>query len=339
MPAQETRRTAPLLRETAAEDFTLTYVTRGDLRLTKKISCTYVPIRKESLSFAVNGEFVDEMYVKAGDTVKKGQLLGQLRLDGVNDRIEECEYTIRTLKLRLSQQEEARALALERADARFGGDEAARRSARDAVNADYDARRQSVEDSLGIQTLRLETLKKQKAQRQLFSPIDGTVTYVKQYKESSITSETERAVTVVDSTMSLFMANTEYWDALLVGTQVTITVSKAEYAATVADEAALGLPVTAHTPGEKGTLYFTLDQPALELEDNDRGSMTITLDGRDDVLMVNKKAISRAAGETIVYYQDAEGMKTYKPVELGLYADGYYEVLSGLSEGEAVIAG
>ncbi len=339
LPAQETRRTAPLLRETAAEDFTLTYVTRGDLRLTKKISCTYVPIRKESLSFAVNGEFVDEMYVKAGDAVKKGQLLGQLRLDGVNDRIEECEYTIRTLKLRLSQQEEARALALERADARFGGDEAARRSARDAVNADYDARRQSVEDSLGIQTLRLETLKKQKAQRQLFSPIDGTVTYVKQYKESSITSETERAVTVVDSTMSLFMANTEYWDALPVGTQVTITVSKAEYAATVADEAALGLPVTAHTPGEKGTLYFTLDQPALELEDNDRGSMTITLDGRDDVLMVNKKAISRAAGETIVYYQDAEGMKTYKPVELGLYAEGYYEVLSGLSEGEAVIAG
>lgn len=339
LPAQETRRTAPLLRETAAEDFTLTYVTRGDLRLTKKISCTYVPIRKESLSFAVNGEFVDEMYVKAGDAVKKGQLLGQLRLDGVNDRIEECEYTIRTLKLRLSQQEEARALALERAGARFGGDEAARRSARDAVNADYDARRQSVEDSLGIQTLRLETLKKQKAQRQLFSPIDGTVTYVKQYKESSITSETERAVTVVDSTMSLFMANTEYWDALPVGTQVTITVSKAEYAATVADEAALGLPVTAHTPGEKGTLYFTLDQPALELEDNDRGSMTITLDGRDDVLMVNKKAISRAAGETIVYYQDAEGMKTYKPVELGLYADGYYEVLSGLSEGEAVIAG
>ena len=338
LPAQETRRTAPLLRETAAEDFTLTYVTRGDMRLTRKISCTYVPIRKESLSFAVNGEYVDEMFVKPGDAVMKGQLLGQLRLDGVNDRIDECEYAIRTLKLRLSQQEEARALALERADAR-SDDEAARRSARDAVNADYDARRQSVEDSLGIQTLRLETLKRQKAQRQLFSPIDGTVTYVKQYKESTVTSESERAVTVVDSTMSLFRATTEYWDALPVGTQVMITVRKTEYAATVADEAALGLAVTAHTPGEKGTLYFTLDQPALELEDNDRGSTTITLDGRDDVLMVSEKAVSRAAGQTIVYYQDAEGMKTYKPVELGLCAGGYYEVLSGLSEGEAVIAG
>lgn len=108
LPAQETRRTAPLLRETAAEDFTLTYVTRGDMRLTRKISCTYVPIRKESLSFAVNGEYVDEMFVKPGDAVMKGQLLGQLRLDGVNDRIDECEYAIRTLKLRLSQQEEAR---------------------------------------------------------------------------------------------------------------------------------------------------------------------------------------------------------------------------------------
>ncbi len=339
LPAQETRRTAPLLRETTVEDFALTYVTRGDMRLTKKISCTYVPIRKESLNFAVNGESVDEMYVKPGDAVTKGQLLGQLKMDGVDDRIDECEYAIRMLKLQLSQQEEERALALERADVRSGGDEAARRSARDAVNADYDARRQSVEDALSIQTLRLETLKSQRTQRQLFSPIDGTVTYVRQYQESSVTSFAERAVTVVDSTMSLFKASTEYWDALPVGTQVTITVRKTEYAATVADEASLGLEVTEHTPGEKGTLYFTLDQPALELEDNDRGSTTITLDGRDDVLMVNEKAISRAAGQTIVYYQDDEGMKTYKPVELGLCAGGYYEVLSGLSEGEAVIAG
>lgn len=339
LPAQETRRTAPLLRETAAEDFKLTYVTRGDMRLTRKISCTYVPIRKESLSFAVNGESVDEIFVKPGDAVVKGQLLGQLKLDGVNDRIDACEYTIRTLKLQLAQQEEARALDLERADVRGGADAEARRSARDAVNADYDARRQSVEDALGIQTLRLETLKRQKAERQLFSPIDGTVTYVRQYQDSSVTSTTERAVTVVDSTMSLFKASTEYWDVLPVGTQVTITVLKVEYAATVADEASLGLPVTEHVPGEKGTLYFTLDQPALELEDNDRGSTTITLDGRDDVLMVSEKAISRAAGETIVYYQNDEGMKTYKPVELGLCAGGYYEVLSGLSEGEAVIAG
>lgn len=339
LPEQETRRTAPLLRETTVEDFKLTYVTRGDMRLTKKVSCTYVPIRKESLSFAVNGESVDEMFVKAGDTVTEGQLLGQLKLDGVNDRIDECEYTIRTLKLKLTQQEEARALALERADVRSGSDEAARRSARDAVNADYDARRQSVEDELGLQELQLETLKRQLAQRQLFSPMDGTVTYVRQYQDSSVSSATERAVTVVDSTMSLFKASTEYWDALPAGTQVTITVGKVEYAATVADEASLGLEVTEHTPGEKGTVYFTLDQPAVELEDNDRGSTTVTLDGRDDVLMVSEKAISRAAGQTIVYYQDDEGMKTYKPVELGLCAGGYYEVLSGLSEGEAVISG
>lgn len=167
------------------------------------------------------------------------------------------------------------------------------------MNADYDARRQSVEDSLGIQTLRLETLKRQKAQRQLFSPIDGTVTYVKQYKESTVTSESERAVTVVDSTMSLFRATTEYWDALPRGHAGSDHRAQDGIRRHRGRRGALGLAATAHTPGEKGTLYFTLDQPALELEDNDRGSTTITLDGRDDVLMVSEKAVSRAAGRRL----------------------------------------
>ena len=81
-----------------------------------------------------------------------------------------------------------------------------------------------------------------------------------------------------------------------------------------------------------------LKNPTFDLEDGDRGTLTLTLDSREDVLMVPESAVTTANGESIVYYQDAEGMKAYKPVETGLVANGMVEILSGLSEGESVIA-
>ena len=39
----------------------------------------------------------------------------------------------------------------------------------------------------------------------------------------------------------------------------------------------------------------------------------------------------------IVYYQDANGLKAYKEVEIGLTADGMVEIVSGLTEGESII--
>lgn len=339
LPAVEVRRTAPILRQTEQEEFSLSYVTRGNMSLTKKISCTYVPIQKASIYFQLAGETVDEFFVNVGDFVHAGDLLGQLKLNGVNETIVSCESSIRKLKVRIAHTENNRALDIQKQHILYGADAEALEKALESVNAQYDASLQSLNDSLMLEELRLSSLLESRAMRQLFAPIDGTVTYVRKYQEGSVTSLNERAVTIADSTMSLFTCNTEYWEYFHVGDPVTITLRKIDYEAVVADETALGLPAEERIPGKKAKLYFTLVTPALDLEDNDKGSLTLELDSRTDVLRVSESAVSRANGQTIVYYQDEEGMKAYKNVELGLNAEKMYEVLSGLDEGEAVIVG
>ena len=339
MPPEDERRTAPVMRETQAEEFELAYVSRGDLSLTRKISCTYVPIQKVNLYFQIAGEAIDDFAVQVGDNVKKGDLLGQLKMDGVDEQITDCERGIARLNAQLNHVEQDRALAIREKALLLSGDPDRLRDALKEVRSSYDARRQGIEDSLTVASVRLDALMTARAARQLYAPIDGTVTYVRKYQDSSVSSLTEKAVTIADSTMSLFVATTDLWDRFHPGDNVVITLHKNDYEAVVADEAALGLTPAAREVGKKAPVYFTLVTPAFDIEDNDKGSIILELDSRTDVLRVNEKAISRANGQTIVYYQDEEGMKTYKPVEIGLNAEGQFEVLSGLTEGEAVIVG
>ena len=336
LPEEEVRRTTPVIEASSGETFTFQYCTRGDIEQIKKFSATYVPIQKLSLYFGVAGEYVDEIYVKVGDSVTEGQLLAQLKLEGAQSSIDACERQIAKLEVQIRQSEENRELAIKKAELTYS-DKEELAEALDAVNASYDSTLQSLNDSLSVARLKLTTLKENLELRRIYAPIDGTITYVRKYTESTLSTLTDKAITVSDSTMSLFMINTEYWNVMPVGLEVTITVKKVEYEAVVADPAVLGIEVPEYVEGEKAKVYLTLKNPAPDLEDNDKGSFSILLDARYDVLRISDKAISTAGDDYIVYYQTDEGGKSYKTVKLGFHADGMYEVLEGLNEGDAVI--
>ena len=208
----------------------------------------------------------------------------------------------------------------------------------DAVNAQFDAQKQALTDSRDIVRMRLEEDQARLDQRQLRAPIDGTVTYLRKFKEGDVSTVGERMVTVADSTLSLFRAETEYWDRFHPGDGVIVTAKKTDYAAVVMSEAELGLEKAEKTPGKKAYVYFALNEPTFDLEDNDRGTVVLTLDTREDVLCVPSGAVSVINGETVVYYQDENGVKAFKRVEAGLTANKMTEIISGLEEGELVIA-
>ena len=58
--------------------YQLSQVMEGDLADVAQVSCTYKPAKKESLSFAVGGVSIDQVYVTQGQQVKKGTLLATL---------------------------------------------------------------------------------------------------------------------------------------------------------------------------------------------------------------------------------------------------------------------
>ncbi|MBQ5770956.1 MAG: efflux RND transporter periplasmic adaptor subunit [Clostridia bacterium] len=339
LPKEEIRRNAPLLVETESEKFKLSYVTRGDLKVTSRVSCTYVPIQKINMTFGVSGEYIDEIYIQVGDIVKKGQVLGQLRMDGVEETIKDLNFSIDSAKLSIEQLNENRVLEIERTKLVHASDPEKMQKSLDEIEKNYALSIKTQQDAIFLYEMELQSAYELKRKRQLISPIDGTITYVRKYTESSVSDENERAATVVDTTMSLFSASSDKWDLFSVGDTYTITCKKTEYEATVIDPYAYGIDPGKREIGTRANVYLTLSTPSLKLEDNDKGTLELVLDSRTDVLIVHEDAISSADGEAIAYILGKDGMKTYKKVKVGLKAGKYYEVLEGLEEGEEVIVG
>ena len=338
LPEEEEIRTAPLLRDYEREEYEMALVERGDLTLVEKVTCKYVPVQTEALSFALGGEYVDRMMVQVGDSVEEGQLLGQLQLGDLEERVSAAKGAIEELELRSAYVEELYQIELRRhALDSEGMDVQARRDSLDALEKDFAARRRQLEDALELQQMTLEALEKSLDERQIRAPFSGTVTYVRKYKEGDMCSFGDNAVTLVDSTMSLFRAETKYWDRFHEGDEFEIMVKKVPYVIVVASEEALGLPEQKKETGSQAYVYFVLKEASFELSDGDYGTIELIRDQRLDVLHVPSKAVLNAGDRQLVYYQREDGMKGYKEVETGITVNRRTEILSGLSEGESII--
>lgn len=340
LPQEEAIRTAPVLREYEQETYETVTVLRGDLIRTDRISAKYVPVQKQSVAFALLGEYVDQIYVQTGDSVSKGQLLGQLELGDLEENISAAEDQVGELELRLSFLEQEYELALRRHEVEAEGldHESAAKSLK-ALEEQFEERRQSLNDQLSLKNISLESLKEKLAQRQIRAPFAGTVTYVREYEQGHITAYAETAVTIADSTVTLFRADTMNWNVFKEGDIYDITVGNDTMSLEVVAEESLGIEAKEKVEGKKAYVYFKLTEPNPGLEEGNHGTIELELDRREDVLYIPSSAIKTAGDMYLVYYQREDGMKGYKEVEPGVTIGKFTEILSGLEEGEAIIAG
>ena len=338
LPEEETVRTAPVIRTYQRPEYELVEVQRGDLIQTAKITCRYVPVQTVSIPFELAGEYVDRMMVQVGDIVQEGQLLGQLQLGNLEERIESCTQNIAELELRMKHLEKTYALDQRRLDITHAqADPMTRKEAADDLLENFEKQSAQLLDSLRLQNLELSELQKELSERQIHAPFAGTITYVREYKDGEQSQHGSRAVTLVDSTMSLFRTDTEHWNRFKPGDTYDILVDKELYAAVVTDEETLGIPAEEKVEGKRASVYFVLTQPAFELDDDSYGSIEITLAEHLNVLHVPSSAVSASNEQPIVYFKREDGTKGFKPVETGVTLNRRTEILSGLVEGESII--
>lgn len=338
LPEEETFRAVPLIKSYEKEEFNETVVVRGDMELTNKITCNYIPMASEHLSFAVGGELYDQIFVQVGDSVEKGQLVAQLDLSSAEEAVKNCTPQINRLELQIDALEENRALELERQKILMSGSPAEMlNEALQRTNDQFDAQKQPLEDQLTVAYIQLSEAKAQISERQLRAGISGTVTHVLEFEEDERNVAGDRVVTIADTSTALFRAETKYWSWLKPGDKHVITANKKEYEAVVVSEADLGLEEAEKEDGETAYIYLQLTKPAFDLEVQSFGAFDLLRDSRKDVLMVPDSAVTTLNGKSIVYYQDESGLKAYKQVETGLKANGMVEIVSGLAEGESII--
>lgn len=338
LPEEEAIRTAPVIRAYTPAEYHTLQVRRGDLIRSAKVTCQYVPVKTASLSFALGDEFVDKTFVQAGDAVQEGQLLAQLELGDLEKRIEEAGNVAAELEVRHTYQQKLYELALRRHEAASQDwSEEEKTQALEDIRAEYAQRSQELLDALELQNLTLKELEEELALRQIRAPFSGTVSRVSKYEDGDRSSLVASVLTLVDSTISLFRANTEHWEQFHVGDEYEIVVRNQPYRAVVTDEAALGLETQEREPGKRADVYFALSEPALELEEGNIGTLVLILSEHEAVVYVPKTALSATDGNPIVYYRREDGMKAIKTVETGVTVGDYVEILSGLEEGEEII--
>lgn len=340
LPKEETYDKAPLIPEYQKEQWKLAYVQRGDMVLSQTITCTYMPVQTQIVAFEEADARFDQMFVAAGDRVQAGQLLAQLDITGLQEQVEDCKLRIEKLQLQIAAAEENLNLALERE--RILLENSTKQELEEALNKirlQYDLQKQPLLDEKEILQMQLEDSQTKLANRRIYAGIDGVVTYVRSVKKGDRITAGEKLLVIEDAASSTFCADSRYWQHFAPGQEYTITVENAQYLAQVVSEEDVGLPESDKTDAIYALTYFQLKDQAPYLEDGDRGSVTLVLDSREDVLMIPEAAVTMTKGKTVVYYQDEHGMKNYKIVEVGMAANGMIEVISGLAEGECIITG
>lgn len=338
LPEEETLRTAPVIRSYQPPVYKLAQVERGDLVEVTKITCRYVPVQTERLSFALGGEYVDKLFVQVGDTVEAGQLVAQLQLGNLEERIADAQNSIAGLEIQMEYLEQQHALDARRQEitgAKLSAQE--RLAAEEKLREGFAQEMKKLQDDLHLQTMKLENLQRELADRQVRAPFAGTITSVSRLKEGDVSEFGTGIMTLVDSTMSLFRAETKHWQLFQPGDEYDIIVKNVPYPAVVADEESLGLEPQNRQEGKNAYVYFVLKETAFELKDGAAGSVEMVLSEHHDVLHLPREAISEAEEQAIVYYLREDGMKAWRAVETGVTIDGRTEILSGLSEGDSVI--
>lgn len=337
LPEEISRRTVPTLKKARELTYSFAAVTRGDMQLTQNVSVKNVPLQKVFLNFGTDGVEVNEMLVSVGDYVHTGDLLGTLNTEGAEEAVESCRRRIAGINLQISQLEENRALALKKQQYLYRTDPEALAEGIRTVNESYDASLDSLRDTLNVQQMRLESLLENLEKCRLVSPIDGVVAYVRPYTDHALSDSRQTAVTVTDNSFTFFTVTTPYWQYFPEGKEVIITVKKVDYMATVRAPESLGREKPVREEGVKSEVCLVLQDPAISFSEETRGTVTLLLEERENVLCIPEDAVCQAGEDTIVYYLNEAGVQAYKTVKTGLVANGFVEVLEGLQEGEAVI--
>jgi macrolide-specific efflux system membrane fusion protein len=328
LPQEGESQIAPVLATYEADNSDFVYVDRGDIVLEKKIKCTYSQLSETDLSFPITGKTIDKVYFSAGESVKKGDLLAQLKIGDIDKDIDTANYSVGRFHLLLSQTKELMNLDIAKQQIISQGSDLSKKEASiasDSIKKQYEASIQSYEDSLHIAEMELASLNDKKETYRIYATMDGTLSFVKKNMEGSTSKKGDTVFTIIDSSSGAFRTETDDTSIFTEGNEITVTTESNSYQA-----------VTSLSK-EAGVVYFKLVTPDYELKFGDSGTIQLILDQSQDVLYLPSAIVHKMNNSYYVYYLDETGVQNMKPVEIGLIGDEKVEITSGLEYEEAVI--
>lgn len=312
----------------------------GDVEQRESMKCTYKELSSEDISFAMSGRQIAEVYVAEGDHVKKGQLLAELTGGNLDKNIKDLEYRIARNKLLLDNiviNEDYEISTLWLNYLYQSGQSEWEKEALEAnverVQQNYRYTREDCEDALALDEAELEKLQRELKQSRVYAGMDGTVSWVKDDLKGSTSAMDERIMTIIDSSACVFVTEKEaFIPYFKEGEAVELSI----IAGTGAGKYTV-IPFMMDKWGEQQMFVLTADNENSIIGVGATGTLTVTLERREQVLTIPVNAVHEADGKPYVYVLGENNMRTIKWIETGLYGKTNVEVTSGLERGERVI--
>lgn len=320
LPDEEEVLDAPTVK---ASDVTYFTVTAKKKDLEKKIVATGTVTAENqyTLSYEKQSGTVSKFYVKAGDKVKKGDVICDLDTYDLDYQIEEKQLYLEKAKLKVDIIYEG------------GGSQA-------EIDSAY----------VDVQLLEkeLEKLQAQKEDSSLKSPIDGVVSSLSDVRAGDNVNPGQTIATVID-TSALYIAiqpddltqydidtevqiriGEDYYDGVVFMTPKKLADYQAEQKEDHNNVDDTGIDYQADT------IYVRFKDTAPAEAVGQLADTILVLDSVKDAIVISNNLIKKVDGTKVVYVLK-NGEKTAVEVETGLSTGSQTEIRSGLNEGDEIV--
>ena len=312
LPNEEQELKPPLIKP-AQENYRTVVAEKGTIRKEINGNGTFVSESTDIAQYTGQDGRVDEIIVKAGDVVKKGDVLVRLLLDGMD--------------LQLKEQE----LALERAKYAY----------KQTPATDKDARR-IAGLQLEIERIKFDRLQMQFDSKVIRSKLNGKVTFAEDLKEGDYIEPYQTLVIVSDPSklrLNMTIESDMKLDQVEVGTQAEVQIDKTTLTAKVV-QTPNSAPVTLNKElAEKysKTLYLELPKLPPGVVIGTGASIHIITEQRDNSIKIPKNGLRSYLGRTFVkVLEDGKRLREID-VEVGITGSTEVEILKGLEEGQVIV--
>ncbi|RED76670.1 macrolide-specific efflux system membrane fusion protein [Cohnella phaseoli] len=312
LPKEEEALKPPLVKP-KQENYKTVAADKGSIIKSINGSGVFESEETSSAQFSGQGGRIDKILVKSGDKVKKGDLLAQLIVDGLDIQLKEQQ------------------LALEKAKYAF-------RNARDSDEQAFKIAGLQVE----VEQLKYDRLDKQFNSKQLISEIDGQVVFAETLVEGDFVEPYQTLVTIADPSNMRLALRADSGDSIKdvqVGLPVEVTYKGEKITGTVTQTPSSAPETTNQRLTEKyaRTLYIDLPSIPKEAKIGSIADVKIVTEQRDDVVKIPRSGLRSYLGRNFVRVLEDDQKLREVDVEPGLVGSTEVEIVQGLKEGQLVV--
>lgn len=350
-------------------------VERGSIVSKKDLMGEIVPSRQDELFFRASG-YISRVVVKAGDRVKKGDILAEMQIDDLINQLEQARIDLEVSQANFAKDKAQREYDLNKAKADvviwqkrvdlakidlqqvFGVEKEKAQLNLDITQENLTLAQEALkvltadtnpsqEQAVKRSQLAVERLEKLVAERQIVAPYDCMI--LRSMVRAGQQMDTFYTVFVVGEPTNLVVRapyDSNLYSNLHESSEVSLGLAKdaeTSYTTNYLPNFLISTTTDQSTKASPSSgvdyLYFSLpkDIPQDQVQVGRQVYMSVILGKKDDVLLLPPAAIREYKGLSFVIVQEGNRRRRVEINEIGLRSEDRWEIVGDLREGDQVL--